>query len=145
MHFENNDSFSLKCNHQICKECYIEYINNKLLTEPINIINTPCPFNGCNLYLTRTIFKKCISEKRMKIIFAKSVVRNFTLTNKDIKLCPNPKCNVSIRVQGNIAKEIKCQCGNEKREKKEFIYTWKIKKIIWNKKNKSNTKIYTVL
>ena len=109
---ENNDSFSLKCNHQICKECYIEYINNKLLTEPINIINTPCPFNGCNLYLTRTIFKKCISEKRMKIIFAKSVVRNFTLTNKDIKLCPNPKCNVSIRVQGNIAKEIKCQCGN---------------------------------
>ena len=109
---EENDTFSLKCNHQICQECYIEYINNKLLTEPINIINTPCPLSGCNLYITRTIFKKCITEKKMQIMFAKSVVRNFTLTNKDIKLCPNPKCNVSIRVQGNLAKEIKCQCGN---------------------------------
>ena len=108
---EKNNSISLKCNHQICKECYIEYINDKLLTEPINILNTPCPLNGCNLYLTRTIFKKCITERKMQRIFAKSVVRNFTVTNKNIKSCPNPKCNVSIRVQNNIAKEIKCQCG----------------------------------
>ena len=109
---EEGNSLSLKCNHQICQECYIEYINNKLLTEPISIIITPCPLSGCNLYLTRTIFKRCISQTKMKIIFAKSVVRNFTLTNKDIKLCPNPKCNVSIRVHGNLAKEIKCQCDN---------------------------------
>ena len=108
---EKDDSFSLKCNHLICKECYIEYINNKLISEPLNILNTPCPLIGCNLYLTRTIFKQCITEKKMQRIFAKSVIRNFTVTNKEIKPCPNPKCNVSIRVQNNIAKEIKCQCG----------------------------------
>ena len=108
---EKDDSFSLKCNHLICKECYIEYINNKLIEEPLNILNTPCPLVGCNLYLTRTIFKKCITEKKMQRIFAKSVIRNFTVTNKEIKSCPNPRCNLSIRVQNNIAKEIKCQCG----------------------------------
>ena len=108
---EKDQFISLKCNHKICTECYIEYINNKLLNEPLNILDTPCPLNGCNLYLTRTIFKKCITKKKMQKIFAKSVVRNFILTNKNIKLCPNPKCNLSIRVQNNISKEIKCQCG----------------------------------
>ena len=108
---EKENSLCLKCNHYICKECYVEYINNKLLSEPINIVNTPCPLNGCNLYLTRTMFKKCITEKKMQRIFAKSVVRNFTVTNKEIKSCPNPRCNISIRVQDSIAKEIKCKCG----------------------------------
>ena len=108
---EKEDSLSLKCNHLICKDCFKEYITNKLLTEPINILNTPCPLDGCNLYLTRTIYKKCITEKQYQRIFAKSVVRNFTVTSKDIKSCPNPRCNLSIKSQGNIAKEIKCQCG----------------------------------
>lgn len=108
---KKENSLSLKCNHQICKECYIEYINDKLMSEPINILRTQCPLNGCNLYLTRTIFKKCITEKSMQRIFAKSLVRNFTVTNKNIKSCPNPRCNVSIKVEDNIAKEIKCQCG----------------------------------
>jgi ariadne-1 len=108
---EKESAFSLKCNHYICKECYIEYINDKLLSEPINILNTPCPLSGCNLYLTRTIFKKCITERSMQRIFAKSVVRNFTVTNKEIKSCPNPRCNISVRVQDSIAKEIKCKCG----------------------------------
>ena len=108
---DKDESMSLKCNHKICNECYIEYINNKLSSEPLNILDTFCPLNGCNLYLTRTIFKKCITEKRMQRVFAKSVIRNFILTNKNIKLCPNPKCNISIKVQNNSAKEIKCQCG----------------------------------
>ena len=108
---EKENSLSLKCNHQICKECYNEYINSKLINEPLNILNTFCPLSGCNLYLTRAIFKECIKEKKMQRIFAKSVIRNFTVTNKEIKPCPNPKCNISIRVQDKIAKEIKCKCG----------------------------------
>ena len=64
--FEANNYICLKCNHRVCNECYIEYINDKLLSEPNNILFTPCPLNGCNLYLTRTIFKKCITEKNMQ-------------------------------------------------------------------------------
>ena len=108
---EKDNSLSLKCNHQICNECYVEYIKNKLITDPINILQTPCPLNGCNLYITRTIYKKCITELKYKIIFAKSIIRNFLITNKEIKTCPNPKCNLSIRVQNAIPKEIKCKCG----------------------------------
>ena len=108
---EKDNSLSLKCNHQICNECYVEYIKNKLISEPINILQTPCPLNGCNLYITRTIYKKCITELKYKIIFAKNIIRNFLITNKEIKTCPNPKCNLSIRVQNAIPKEIKCKCG----------------------------------
>ena len=108
---EKDNSLSLKCNHQICNECYIEYIKNKLISDPTNILKTSCPLNGCNLYITRTIYKKCITELKFKKIFAKSLIRNFLITNKEIKTCPNPKCNLSIRVQNAIPKEIKCECG----------------------------------
>ena len=107
----SEESISLKCEHKMCKECYVEYILNKLSTEPNSILMTPCPLKGCNLYLTRTIFKQCITEKRYQIIFAKSLVRNFIARNNNIKPCPNPKCNLSIRVPVSIAKEIKCDCG----------------------------------
>ena len=108
---EKDNSISLKCNHYICKECFVEYVNNKLETDPMNILYTSCPLNGCNLYLTRTIYKKCITEKKMQKLFARSVIFNFIKTNKNIKICPNPSCNYSIKVKDNIEKEIKCKCG----------------------------------
>ena len=109
--YNPEETISLKCEHKMCKECYVEYITNKLLTEPNSILMTPCPLNGCNLYLTRTIFKKCITERKYQLIFAKSLVRNFIARNNNIKPCPNPKCNLSIRVPVSILKEIKCNCG----------------------------------
>ena len=109
--FDSENSISLKCDHKICKDCYIEYITNKLETEPNSILMTPCPLKGCNLYLTRTIFRKCITDKKYQLIFAKSLVRNFIARNNNIKSCPNPRCNLSIRVPVSMAKEIKCNCG----------------------------------
>ena len=85
--------------------------SKKLETEPNSIVMTPCPLKGCNLFLTRTIFKKCITEKKYQRIFAKSLVRNFIARNNNIKPCPNPRCNLSIRVPVSLAKEIKCNCG----------------------------------
>ena len=109
--FDPEDSLSLKCNHKFCKDCYVEYITNKLVTEPNSILMTPCPLKGCNLYLTRSIFKKYITDKKYQLIFAKSLVRNFIARNHNIKSCPNPRCNLSIRVPVSLAKEIKCRCG----------------------------------
>lgn len=109
--FDPEDSLSLKCNHKFCKDCYVEYITNKLETEPNSILMTPCPLKGCNLYLTRSIFKKYITDKKYQLIFAKSLVRNFIARNHNIKSCPNPRCNLSIRVPVSLAKEIKCRCG----------------------------------
>ena len=62
----------------------------------MNILNTSCPLNGCNLYLTRTVYRKCITEKKMQKIFTKGVVFNFIKTNKNVKACPNPGCTYSI-------------------------------------------------
>ena len=65
---EKNNKIGLKCNHNLCNDCYKEYINTKLENEPLNILNTFCPLKGCNLYLTRSIYKKCINEKKKQII-----------------------------------------------------------------------------
>ena len=77
----------------------------------MNILESFCPLNGCNLYLTRTIYKKCITEIEKQRIFANSVVFNFIRTNKDVTMCSNPKCNYSVKVHNKL-KEIKCKCGS---------------------------------
>ena len=109
--FEPEEAVSLKCEHKMCKDCYTEYIINILLTEPNTILMTRCPLKGCNLNLTRTIFRKCLTEKKYQMIFAKSLIRNFISKNKNIKACPNPLCNLSIRVPVALPREIKCDCG----------------------------------
>jgi ariadne-1 len=38
-------------------------------------------------------------------------MRNFTESNADIKLCPNPKCDKIIKLPGHGMFDIKCECG----------------------------------
>ena len=109
--FNPDEAISLKCDHKMCKDCYTEYIKTILLTEPNMILMTRCPLKGCNLNLTRTIFRKCLTEKKYQMIFAKSLIRNFISRNKNIKACPNPRCNLTIRVPVALPREIKCDCG----------------------------------
>ena len=49
-----------------------------------------------------------------KIFFKKYIkflIKNYTDSNSDIKSCPNPKCDIVVRVPGHGMKEVKCICG----------------------------------
>ena len=108
---ENNDKISLKCNHCFCTYCYTEYLKEKL-NEQLTLLSTPCPLSGCNYIVTSDIFKKCFQNDLNSLrIYNKCLIRNFTDSNSDIKLCPNPKCDWIIELPGHGMAEIKCQCG----------------------------------
>ncbi len=108
---ENNDKISLKCNHCFCTYCYTEYLKEKL-NEQLTLLSTPCPLSGCNYIVTSDIFKKCFQNDLNSLrIYNKCLIRNFTDSNSDIKLCPNPKCDLIIELPGHGMAEIKCQCG----------------------------------
>ena len=108
---ELGNSISLKCNHKICKNCLISYIYDILFSEPAKIISTLCPFPNCNLYLTNSIYEQCILDEELLDLYKNTILNNFIFTCKNIKHCPNPKCNFYIKCSNTIPKEIICKCG----------------------------------
>ena len=108
---EEGDDISLKCNHRFCKDCFTDYLKEKL-KDQLTVLSTPCPLLGCNFIVTSNIFNKCFqNDKNSLRIYTKCLIRNFMDSNSDIKLCPNPKCDTIVELPGHGMVEIKCQCG----------------------------------
>ena len=107
----NEDFIYLKCEHKICHCCMGTYLMDILFSEKKNVLSTLCPLQGCNLYVTRSIYKKCIKDEEMLKIYEENIKNIFINKNKNIKKCPNKYCNYFIKSHFNIAKEIKCKCG----------------------------------
>ena len=107
----NEDKMGLKCLHNLCQDCFVQYCYTRL-EDPLTIISTPCPLKGCNLIVGESLFKQCF--KNDKIAYQKYMtylLKNYTDSNSDIKWCPNPKCGICVSVPGHGMKEITCQCG----------------------------------
>ena len=108
---EPGDGISLECKHLFCSDCFSRYLKQKIVDQ-LTLLATPCPLSGCNYLVTHDIFEKLLkNDKESLKIYNKCLIRNFTESNSDIKLCPNPKCDVIIKVPGHGMIEVKCQCG----------------------------------
>ena len=106
------DEISLGCNHLFCSECFSNYLKQKVTAEELTILSTTCPLSGCNFLVTHDIFEKLLKNDKDSLKkYNKCLMRNFTESNSDIKLCPNPKCDVIVKVPGHGMIEVKCQCG----------------------------------
>ncbi len=104
----NEDSFSLLCKHNFCKDCWTDHLNSK--TEDILImVSTTCPQQGCPLIVPETFFRKYLSMDSQEIL-NKAILKNFTDNNSDLKWCPTPNCGVCIQCVNHNSKEIECDC-----------------------------------
>ena len=108
---EPGDAISLECNHQFCSNCFREYLNDKV-KDQLTLLSTKCPMQYCNFQVHSEIFKKIFENQPNEMnIYNKCLIRNFTESNADIKLCPNPKCDNIIKLPGHGMIEVKCLCG----------------------------------
>ena len=111
MEINQNDGISLDCKHQFCSECFTLYLKQRV-GDQLTLLSCPCPLSGCNFIVTSDIFKKLLKNDKDSLkIYNKCLIRNFTESNSDIKLCPNPKCDVIVKVPGHGMVDVKCQCG----------------------------------
>ena len=102
---------SLGCEHEFCEDCYFQYLKQRL-KEELTVLFTKCPMTGCNYTVSPEIFRKIFQNSKDDLqLYNKCLLRNFTDSNSDIKLCPNPRCDVIVKVPGHGMIEIKCQCG----------------------------------
>jgi ariadne-1 len=109
----------------------------------LTCIFSTCPQKGCNIIVPETVFHKfLIPFPKINSDYTKSLLKNFTDFNSDIKWCPTPDCGICVRVPGHSMKEIECEC------KKIFCFACSLEghrpcdcTMIdrWNKKNSSES------
>ena len=105
------DNICLDCNHQFCSYCFKEYLKEKV-KDQLTVLATKCPMQYCNFQVPSEYFKKMLKDQPTEMaIYNKCLMRNFTESNADIKLCPNPKCDIIIKLPGHGMIEVKCHCG----------------------------------
>lgn len=110
-----DDFYGLSCGHKFCRECWEEFLSEKL-KEINSAILTNCPQQGCNCYVTESVFFKTLGKKKSSPAYRsylKSILKNFTDFNSVIKPCPFPGCESYIQCdrKGNI--EVTCSyCDN---------------------------------
>ena len=105
------EDISLGCGHVFCSDCFKEHLKEKT-NDQLTLLGTKCPMRNCNYQVPSEIFKKLFKDDKMELnIYNKCLMRNFTESNADIKLCPNPRCDKIIKLPGHGMNEIKCPCG----------------------------------
>ena len=105
------DGLSLGCGHEFCSYCFKEHLKEKM-NDQLTLLATKCPMKFCNFQVPSEIFKKLFKDDKDELnIYNKCLMRNFTESNADVKLCPNPKCDKIVKLPGHGMLEIKCPCG----------------------------------
>ena len=105
------DGINLGCGHEFCSDCFKEHLKEKL-NDQLTLLGTKCPMKFCNFQVPSEIFKKLFKNDKDELnIYNKCLIRNFTESNADIKLCPNPNCDKIIKLPGHGMIDIKCPCG----------------------------------
>ena len=84
--------YSLKCNHMFCGECWGEYLEVKA-EDMLTCLFSLCPEKGCTLLVPEDYFNHFLTNELSKKKIHKAILKNFTESNKEIKICPNKYCD----------------------------------------------------
>lgn len=138
-----SDMSGLTCNHQFCRDCWIQYLTNKIMEEgEADYISCP---TDCQLLVDDEMVLGLIQDKNVQMKYRKLMTNNFVANNKRLQWCPAASCQNVIQTHephGKGAKNatcvsVKCSCGfcfcflcgNEWHEPVlcNFLSKWKMK------------------
>ncbi|CAD8111859.1 unnamed protein product [Paramecium sonneborni] len=98
---------ALECEHQFCRNCYQEYLEDKIKIAKIN--NIPCLQEGCKMIFSEEIIQQFVHEQKFQqyLVFKKKLeIEN----DPNKKWCPAKGCNLFIEKDPKT-NLINCQCG----------------------------------
>jgi len=105
------NGYSLSCNHIFCKNCYQEYLNDKIM-DIYSCLKITCPYYKCTHHINKHILSQ-IMEPKYFAIYDKHVAQNYIIKhNKSMKYCPQINCNI-ISMGNFYTKSITCICSYE--------------------------------
>ena len=154
---ENLKEVELKCGHYFCKDCWIDYLKEKITNA--NVSKISCMQNKCQTILEDKFIKDILKDNQELIDkYDKFYKRKKMLEQSDkIKSCPFPDCEGYAEKNGknkyvkcNFGHEFCFECGNAPHGKKKCsdmadkaFEEWRSKRIVkrcpccrmWTEKN----------
>ena len=112
INYPESSIVKLRCLHYFCKNCWFEYLKEKI--NNANVAKISCMQNGCNIILDDYFINKIINqdEELIKKYKKFSEKKRLLQSNKDIKFCPFPDCDGYAEKKNND-KYVKCNFGHE--------------------------------
>ena len=108
------NSFCMECQHTFCFACWEDYLKEKI-NAGYTGIDSNCMQQNCNLKVGHSVYIKFLENNPSELDkYWKWLTKSLTDENKNIKWCPDPKCQLCAKRQDHsrILKEIQCDCGN---------------------------------
>ena len=109
---ENINEVKLRCGHYFCKDCWIDYLKEKITNA--NVSKISCMQNKCQTILEDKFIKDILKDNQELIDkYDKFYKRKKMLEQSDkIKSCPFPDCEGYAEKNGKN-KYVKCNFGHE--------------------------------
>ena len=139
---DNKQKLYLNCNHEFCRECIIEYINEEIKNS--RVIDIKCPTVGCKELFTDEFIKNIVTNEEYNK-YKKFLVREKIKDNPNYITCPIVNCegyadisNTSIQAKNNeilaspvsvnepFKKEIEVKAHKDKKNSKDQILSFEI-------------------
>ncbi|GAM27869.1 hypothetical protein SAMD00019534_110450 [Acytostelium subglobosum LB1] len=108
--FSPTQTYALSCDHRYCLACWKLYLENKIGEGP-ECISATCPAPKCKVKVHEEAFKKLVDGPVFDK-YSTYVLRSYVDDNAQVKWCPAPGCNFSVRCERKERKEaVVCKCG----------------------------------
>lgn len=108
-----NNYIRLICGHFTCKNCFDEYLQNKVTNSQVN--NIKCPYEACQFTLHESEVVYFLKSKPILLKkFYKFKNTQEIAGNPNLKWCIRPDCEKVVKVNLNAENSyVRCQCGQE--------------------------------
>eukprot|EP01083_Nonionella_stella_P126081 381436_1 len=104
------ESFSLQCNHQSCRNCWTDYIEERI-RHGSDCVLTPCNFYQCNVIVPDDVIIQFVSDPKLRDLHRLFVLRSFVAGCKHLVWCPAPDCQFACEYSQGGMMEVVCGCG----------------------------------
>jgi len=99
----------LACEHSFCRDCYTEYLENKM--KSFEVLKITCPQDGCPEIVTDERIKTILSEDRFQR-YQELVQKKLSHKSWGQKYCPKAGCYKEFVPDPNNKSTV-CTCGIE--------------------------------
>eukprot|EP01084_Bolivina_argentea_P016230 30378_1 len=107
-----SNAFQIGCSHQICNECWTDYICTSIKTGK-ECINLTCPYFKCNIIVPPPCIIKFIPQnmRDLQYRYQRFTLENYIENHLFLSFCPAPNCHYIIEIDPGVVIDIECVCG----------------------------------
>ena len=109
---QESDVCRLLCNHFACRDCFGEYLRNKILIAQVR--NFKCPMEECKFQIPENELKWYLKDQpELLVKYHKFKNAQEVAANPNLKWCIRPGCERVVEVRDPANPLMKCVCGQE--------------------------------